>query len=319
MPSESSDALAAGWGFDPPRLSMARRLAGLDVDGLAEVVGHPVEDYELGRDRPTADVLRTWARTLGVAPDFFVAGRPRLHLDLTRTSLTRRANRADSARAGAFLELLWEVLCAVDDHVELPPSNLACRAPTPAALARGVRLDWRAPRGPLPHLTAHLEARGIMVVPFPGPAFSALLPGRAVIALDPRLPGPERRWAAAVEFGGLLLGVGTSPDAGAAAFAAELLLPAAELTPRTDLTGLATRYGVPLPRLLDRCRALGLPRRPADPAEDLGDETPRLLADAVALAFDDPVRALAERLRTGPKLLRGLLTGTPEQHLTVVR
>ncbi|WP_018686416.1 XRE family transcriptional regulator [Actinokineospora enzanensis] len=330
----SSEPFALASAFDPPRLTMARRLAGRSAADLAATLGHPVERYELGQVRPTADVVRACARVLGVEPGFFTAGRPRLHLDLERTSLPRGAERT-----AAFLELLWEVLCVLNEQVELPDAALfppgkpaaPARAAIPTALAHKVRLDWCARGGPLHRLVGRLEGRGIIVVPFAGAPCVADLPGHTVITVDPRQPVAERRWATAEQFGHLLYGVDTCARPSAVAFGAELLLPCGSLVAaeiRRDPVEVATRFGVPVARLLHRARALRLVGTAVDPPRAVpdgdvpDDEVPRLLAEAAGLAFTDPVPELADRLFVTPRLMRALLSGSPavpDRHLAAVR
>ncbi|SER46737.1 ImmA/IrrE family metallo-endopeptidase [Actinokineospora terrae] len=310
--------------FDPPRLTMARRLAGNGVGELSERVGADVEAFELGQVHPGADVQRELARALDVPVAFFQPGRPRLHLDLARTSLPRGAEQTAAA-----VELLWEVLCEVRQHVDLPVARFG--PPTfPTALARRVRAAWGVDAGPLPNLIGHLEDQGVLVALVPQTSCAADLPGNTVIGVVATMSLVERRWAVAEQFGHLLSGSG---HASATAFAAELLMPADALAcAGRDPVEVAARFGVPVDRLTRRARALGIRLRTVagdgGVAEDSGvadggaADAPEALLEATRMAFADPVPELAAALRVRPRAIAGLLGVVPAtvgRHLTAVR
>ncbi|GLW95758.1 XRE family transcriptional regulator [Actinokineospora globicatena] len=317
--------------FDPPRLTMARRLAGLGVGPLSERVGVDVEPFELGQAHPGAATLRDLARALDVPVAFFHPGRPRLHLDLARTSLPRGADRTAAA-----LELLWEVLCEVRQHVDLPAARFG--PPTfPTALAHRVRTAWGVPTGPLPGLIEHLEDQGVLVAYVPGTGCAAELPGHTVIGVVATMSQVELRWSVAEQFGHLLTGTG---QASATAFAAELLLPADALTcAGRDPVELAAGFGVPMDRLVRRARGLGIRLRAvagdaltvlnAEQSRNgairdgrLPVDEPSMLIEAARMAFADPVTELSATLRVPPRTVTGLLGIVPAvvgRHLTAVR
>jgi IrrE N-terminal-like domain len=198
------------------------------------------------------------------------------------------------------VQLLWEAISELDRVVELPPVRLPdCAGLDPAAAARTVRRDWGIESGPVVHLARTLEYHGVVVAhleqPGVGPC-SVSLSGRPIIVLttweDPR----HRRFTLARELGRLLLYSRNEPEADA--FAAELLMPAAEFADRRP--DAADWFGVTPSAVADRARSLGLPRvtRTVAAHRDFPGEEPELLHRAAELAA---------RLGTRPTLLRDLL------------
>lgn len=288
----SVDARPATRTFEPARLAMARRLAGLRQWELAAAIDRPVAavaQYELGRSYPSAETLARCARVLDVPAGFFTAGRPQLRLDTAQVHFRslRATQTVRREQALARVELLWELLGEVEQVVELPTVDLGLPPGAgpgdPARVAREVRGVWGVSAGPVAHLVRNLEARGVVVVENPPTAdptgqdvdaFSAPLYGRPVVVLPATEDLAERRFAAAHELGHLLLHPDAAPgnghhEAEAIAFAAEFLAPARELRdllpPATDvpaLVELGTSYGVPVTVLVRQGRNLGV--YPAD-------------------------------------------------------
>ncbi|APU18480.1 putative DUF955 family protein [Actinoalloteichus sp. GBA129-24] len=155
--------------FDPARLVLGRRLAGLHTRDLAAAIDRvpaTVARYESGLATPPADVRERCAQTLGLPVSFFEPGRPQLRLDTGRAHFRslRATTVVERDQALAQVELLWEIVVRVEEVVNLPPVDLdAVAADSPAAAARAVRHAWGFGDGPLPHLVRHLEARGVVV------------------------------------------------------------------------------------------------------------------------------------------------------------
>jgi Zn-dependent peptidase ImmA (M78 family)/transcriptional regulator with XRE-family HTH domain len=347
------DALAVAQAFAPARLTMARELAGLRKRDLADAIGRTaaaVSQYELGQSRPSGETLDRCADTLDVPVSFFTTGRPHLRLDTASAHF--RSLRSTTAhqrqQALAHVELLWELVDALDHVVELPPVDLGLplgmRPGEPAATADMVRKAWGVPTGPVVHLVRRLETRGIVLTQLPGvdaetiDAFSAALHGRPMIILSHKGNPMRQRFSVAHELGHLLLHPEPAPgsrvhEREANTFAAELLMPAAEIRDRlptpVDITALketADGYGVSVAALAYRGKDLGVYsestlRRVMATLTNLGwrtdepvgsrypGERPELLPRAAELAAAHglPLVLLASRLHLPLPRLRELL------------
>jgi Zn-dependent peptidase ImmA (M78 family)/DNA-binding XRE family transcriptional regulator len=352
------DAFAVARAFDPVRLTMARELAGLRKRELAEAIDRTaaaVSQYELGQSRPSGETLDRCARALAVPVGFFAAGRPHLRLDTAHAHF--RSLRATTAvqrqQALAHVELLWEIIDQLDRVIELPTVDvglpLGMPHGDPASTARMTRKAWHLPTGPVVHLVRNLEARGIVITRIPAvdastiDAFSAALHGRPLIALSGKGNPMRQRFSVAHELGHLLLHPDPAPGSGhhereANSFAAELLMPAAELADRLPraadvaaLKELADGYGVSVAALAYRGKDLGvygestvrrvlatvtrLGWRTNEPARsDYPGEEPELLTRAVDLAAGHglPLPRLAANLHIGLPRLRALV-GIPDR------
>jgi Zn-dependent peptidase ImmA (M78 family)/DNA-binding XRE family transcriptional regulator len=351
------DASAVAQAFAPARLTMARELAGLRKRDLAEAIGRTaaaVSQYELGQARPSGETLRRCAAALDVPVSFFTTGRPQLRLDTAGAHF--RSLRSTTAhqrqQALAHVELLWELVDQLDRVVELPAVDVGLplgeRPGAPAVAAALLREAWAVPAGPVVHLVRTLETRGIVLTRLPGvdaatiDAFSAALHGRPVIVLSHKGNPMRQRFSVAHELGHLLLHPDPAPGSGvhereASTFAAELLMPAAEIRDRlpapVDVAALketADGYGVSVAALAYRGKDLGvysestlrrvlatlarLGWRTDEPAGSrYPGERPELLTRAAELAARHglPLPLLADRLHLPLPRLRELL-GMPE-------
>jgi Zn-dependent peptidase ImmA (M78 family)/transcriptional regulator with XRE-family HTH domain len=281
--------------FDPARLTQARHLAGLSRAAVAETVDVPgvaLGQWESGATVPRPDQLDQLAVALDVPVRFFSAGRPHARLDAAAAHFRslRATSTAERNKAAAFVEQVWELTCALENRVQLPPVDLPGfaagelvrdRLPAdPAAAARDLRRHWGLESGPIPHLIRTMENRGLIVtlVSFAGPAtarvdaFSTARLPRPVVVLTPDRANDvyRHRFTAAHELGHLLLHDNTAPadpeqEREADVFAAELLTPRDQirgcLPGRLDLNALrrlGARWGVSVDSLIYRCRDLGI-------------------------------------------------------------
>ena len=359
------DAVAVALAFAPARLTMARELAGLRKRDLAEAIGRTaaaVSQYELGQSRPSGETLDRCGLVLDVPVSFFTTGRPHLRLDTASAHF--RSLRSTMAhqrqQALAHVELLWELVDQLDHVIELPPVDLGVplgvRPGEPPATASMVREAWDVPAGPVVHLVRTLESRGIVLTQLPGvdaetiDAFSAALHGRPMIVLSRKGNPMRQRFSVAHELGHLLLHPEPAPgsrvhEREANTFAAELLMPAAEIGDRlptpVDITALkeiADGYGVSVAALAYRGKDLGVYsestlRRIMTTLTRLGwrtdepvgaryrGERPELLPRAAELAAGHglPLHLLADRLHLPLPRLRELLgVPTARPHLRLI-
>ncbi|WP_239339556.1 ImmA/IrrE family metallo-endopeptidase [Frankia sp. CiP3] len=292
--SGASDLAAIAAGFDPARLTQARRLAGLTKRAVADhllVSPVAVGQWEAGTHTPRPDHVARLADLLGVPPAFLAAGRPyaRLESSAAHFRSLRRTPVGDRNKAIAFTEQVWELTHALEKRVQLPPVDLPgfsagevvtdATGADPVTAARTLRRAWTLGTGPIPHLVRALEHHGLIVtlVPFAGKAtatvdaFSTSHLPRPVVVLTPDRADDvyRHRFTAAHELGHLLLHPDTAPgdamqEKEADVFAAEFLTPSSEISPllpaRVDLHALdrlSKQWGVSVDSLIYRCREVG--------------------------------------------------------------
>ena len=338
--------------FEPARLTQARVRLGMSKASLAGQVGvsaNAIGQYEAGVNSPRPEVLARLADTLKVRPGFFSVGRPLSRVDTVNAHFRslRSARVMDRHKALATATLVWELTFALERYVRLPQADLP-KVPTGAAppeAAAVLREHWGLPDGPVKHLTATAESRGIVVVVRPlreidaVDAFSVAVVDRPIIITTPRRTENvfRHRFSLAHEIGHLLLH-GENGEYSAVVereadeFAAAFLTPAsamdAALPQRLDLAALdriGRTWGVSstslVRRMVERGRTtessarrayqrLAMADDPtADPTSAYPGETPTLLKKAAELAGDvgAGVPALADALRLNPADVRDLL------------
>ncbi|MBF6352885.1 ImmA/IrrE family metallo-endopeptidase [Nocardia flavorosea] len=338
--------------FEPARLTQARVFRSITKSDLAGQVGvsaAAIGQYEAGVNAPRHDVLELLAKVLEVRPSFFSIGRPLVRIDAVNAHFRslRSARVSDRQKALATATLVWELTFALERHVKLPAADLPVVRPgtSPAEAAALLRRHWSLPDGPVKHLVATAESRGIVVAVRPlgeidaVDAFSALLVDRPIIVTTPRRTENvfKHRFSIAHEIGHLLLHPGPGEhgvtiEKEADEFAAAFLTPAASmdavLPQRLDLAALdrlGRTWGVSphslVRRMVERGRTtessarrayqrLTMVNNPhADPSSAYPGEVPTLLKKAAELAGNHGagIPALAEALRISPGQVRDIL------------
>lgn len=338
--------------FEPARLTQARVRVGMSKSELAtavDVSAAAVGQYEAGVNAPRPEVVERLARTLDVRPGFFSVGRPLARIDSVNAHFRslRSARVSDRQKALSIATLIWELTFALERYIKLPVVDLPAvvQGTSPAAAAAALRAHWGIQEGPVKHLVATAESRGIVVATRPlsevesVDAFSVRIVERPIVITTPRRSANvfRHRFSIAHEIGHLLLHA-ESPEQSAAIereadeFAAEFLTPAkameAALPQRLDLATLdriGRTWGVSPHSLIRRMTELGRvtdssARRAfqrlavtndpaADPTSSYAGEVPTLLNRAAELAAKHGVTvpAIAEALRLPPAQVRGLL------------
>ncbi|QKZ23271.1 helix-turn-helix domain-containing protein [Streptomyces chartreusis] len=282
-------------GFHAPRLTQARRLAGLTKRDVAEGIGvsaAAVGQYEAGTNRPRPELIPRLADVLDVPMQFFVAGRPMGKLDssMAHFRALRSTSGAQRERALGFVEQVWELTHALEKRVQLPLVNLpgftggevhpGIDLPAdPVGAARELRRHWGLGDGPVRHLARRMESHGLIVAaPSEADAAAAKVDAfsscgllRPVVVLTPNRADDvyRYRFSAAHELGHLVLHTASTGDSllerEADSFAAEFLTPEKSVLPllprRVDLArlaGLSRTWGVSVSSLVYRYRELGL-------------------------------------------------------------
>lgn len=338
--------------FEPARLTQARVRRGLSKTDLAAEVGvsaAAVGQYEAGVNAPRPEVVDRLARALTVRPDFFNVGRPLARVDSVHAHFRslRSARVTDRQKALATATLIWELTFALERYVKLPQVDLPVlpAGTTPPVAAVALREHWALPDGPVKHLVATAEARGIVVAVRPlreieaVDAFSVVIVERPIIITTPRRSENvfRHRFSIAHEIGHLLLHRETEEysapiEREADEFAAAFLTPAAAmdaaLPQRLDLSALdrlGRTWGVSphslVRRMVERGRTTESSARRAyqrlaaaedplaDPTSAYPGEMPSLLKKAAELAGDHGagVPALTEALKLSASHVRDLL------------
>ena len=356
MPEDGSGLFelpVAGSGrFEPARLTQARARLGVTKTDLASKVGvsaAAIGQYEAGVNSPRPEVLARLASALEVRSDFFGVGRPLARTESINAHFRslRSARVTDRQKALVTAALVWELAFALERYVKLPEADLPVlpARTTPTEAATALRRHWGLPDGPVKHLVATAESRGIVVAVRPlreiqaVDAFSVVLVDRPIIITTPRRSQNvfRHRFSTAHEIGHLVLHGDTEEHSAAVEqeadeFAAAFLTPAAAmdaaLPPRLDLTALdrlGRTWGVSpkslVRRMVERGRTTESSARRAyqrlattedplaDPTSSYPGEMPSLLKKAVDLASDHGagVPALAEALKLRPAQVRDLL------------
>lgn len=260
-------------------LRLAREANGMtqvDVERRSGVPQGHISRYERDRHEPREDTLERLAMALGVTPDYFKVDAH--HRGATAVAAHARRRKTGSARAWTQLEArinlhrirLHNLVRGVDLESPLTLSVLPSEEYDPAEAARMVRMQWRMPMGPVHDLIGWLEAAGAFVVmeEFETTRIDGLSQWEGlhpVFLANSRSPVDRIRWTLAHELGHLCL----HPDpvdgmeAEADAFAAEFLMPEAELKPQlrrvtlSKLLPLKVHWIVSLQALIMRAYGLG--------------------------------------------------------------
>jgi Zn-dependent peptidase ImmA (M78 family)/transcriptional regulator with XRE-family HTH domain len=316
--------------FDPARLTQARVLAELTKGELADkldVSAAAVGQYESGATKPRPELLPELSHILKVPVEFFAAGRPLGRLDAANAHFrSLRSTRAkDRAKAATHAEQLWELTYALEKRVRLPELDLPAvpEGAAPAQAAQTLRKAWSIGRGPVPHLVATMESRGIVVSLIPMTnesvgrvsAYSTDALGRPLVIVTPERARSiyRYRFTCAHELGHLLLHASPLPgdrqqEREADEFAAEFLTPEAEIQPLLPrimriaaLERLSADWGVSVESLVRRMGELRVVSdlsvrrayqrlnsmaefRRDEPIHSYKGEVPSLLREALALA-----------------------------------
>ncbi len=159
------------------RLRLARKKAGLSMQGLADraapkVTAQAIGKYEAGKMMPSSAVLVGLGKALGVSLDFLMAGQIE-----TLSNIEFRKHSGTSAQDRALAEALvtekLEDYLTVEDILSLdrPPDSfgrLRCnRIENFEAIdrkARELRRRWELGIDPIPSMTGLLEDKGIKVI-----------------------------------------------------------------------------------------------------------------------------------------------------------
>lgn len=276
--------------FDPWRLQLAREALGLKKVELAaavELTAAAISQFEHGASRPSATTLKRLSLALNV-PEMFFAQRPPLVREVQASSPFFRSLRStpqiQRTKATARAFLVREVVAVLEREVRLPAVTLPrdlfvtedVDRETLEERAAVARQELGIPAGPIANVVRLIEAHGVAVSRLRVQdervsAFSQWIDGRPIVMLSSdKMDAARSRFDAAHELAHLV--IHPEPEAGNAvlerqadAFAAAVLMPAAEIGPQlprrfalSEYLELKRVWGVSIAALLYRARTLGV-------------------------------------------------------------
>lgn len=236
--------------FNRDMLRLARNARGLtqsETAGASGVTQAAISKIENGLEMPSQEMIAAISCALRFPPEFFsqetkVHGLPQYHYRkrarlgvriLQKIEADTNIQRIHIATLAKSFEGLPEDL--------LPSINLDLKQRSPQDAARQMRGYWMVPRGPINNLVGIVEDAGVVVVPldFGTPTLDAISfrhPGLSpLVFINRAVPGDRFRFTLAHELGHLILHNRPLDDDDmedeADKFAAEFLMPAAEVRP----------------------------------------------------------------------------------------
>lgn len=159
------------------RLRLARKKAGLSMQGLAErvtpsVSAQAISKYEADKMMPSSAVLVGLAKALGVSLDFLVGGQVEA---LSGVEFRKHSGTSaqDRAQAEAIVIEKLEDYLSIEHILDLaPPPDPFAKLVTDRVenfevidgIARDLRREWKLGIDPIPSMAALLEDKGIKVI-----------------------------------------------------------------------------------------------------------------------------------------------------------
>ena len=238
--------------MEPKLIELARVGAGLTQGQLARRLGKSqpfVSQVERGEKHIPPDLLAEWCRACDIPESFLRTGR--LPLDDSVSAMVHRKMKTLPAKphnlANAQVKMRTLEIDALFAEIDVLPSLEMPLVPVgtgPADAAAHLRRAWRVPAGPLPSLVDLVESAGVPVVLMD--CFHRKQSATShrgswcdwVITLNSSHPASRRRFSLAHELGHIVLAHESTEityelerstlEAQSDAFAAELLMPAAD-------------------------------------------------------------------------------------------
>jgi Zn-dependent peptidase ImmA (M78 family)/DNA-binding XRE family transcriptional regulator len=330
------------------RVKQARELRGFTQASLADAVyvdQTMVAHIERGTKQPTTDLLETIADLLDFPSAFF---RQQDCLEMPKGSLLFRSKAVVGkkviAQAHEYSRLSLELALRLANYAKLIPIRVPSFS-DPIEAARELRTTLALPAGPIDDVIRSIERLGVLVLPLPDirdcDAFATWAgPERAtpVIGLSAGRPVDRMRLSAAHELGHLTLHrslhvASKENEEEAYAFAAEFLMPAADVYPDLAyqkislfrLAELKSKWRVSMQALLRRSRELQILNdrqyrylmmqisqrgwRSEEPTFNASIERPRALRkiSEVAFGYSDSWERLAKEFNLSLTLVTAIL------------
>jgi Zn-dependent peptidase ImmA (M78 family)/transcriptional regulator with XRE-family HTH domain len=317
----------------PELITLARESRGYTQEELAEAVDVTQAAMSRVEGRllaPSDELLQKIAARLDFPVSFFLQEEQEFQVNNLPVSFFRRRLTGIPARIVKIIRANWTVMLAslrkLAKSVEfpelrLPFISLAHRGIGPAIAAQEARVQLKMPLGPVPNMTQALESAGVLVLSFDFGTdridgmslFDPSIGLPPVICVNRDMPGDRMRFTLAHELGHIVLhshipsmGENVDVEMEADQFAAEFLMPAADITGHlmsvsySSLSGLKLYWKTSMQALLVRADHLGLITASqksriwkqisahanggrTNEANPLPREEPRLLRDLISL------------------------------------
>jgi len=157
------------------RLRLARKMAGLSLQELADAVENRVtkqalNKYELGFMKPTSEVLMLVSKCLNQKPDYFFR-KQQVELGAVlfrkKSTLNKKDEEAVVEKSRDYVERCTELenILGVFQAFKNPLEGLVIKEKKEVEKAAiKLRLDWNLGESPIPNLTEMLELKGIKVL-----------------------------------------------------------------------------------------------------------------------------------------------------------
>jgi len=236
--------------FNRSMFRLARAARGLTQKEIEQGSGYTqaaISKIENGLELPSEEMIAALSQVLGFPREFFfqdgrVIGLPQYHYR-KRARLGSRVLQKIEADINIQCMHIKKLVKSYEGIAEprLPSIDLDMEQWTPQEAAQQIRGYWMIPRGPIDNLITIVEEAGVVVVPLDFntsllDAMSFRLPGLPpMIFINRVVPGDRFRFTLAHELAHLILHNDPLDDGemedDADKFAAELLIPAAEIRP----------------------------------------------------------------------------------------
>lgn len=313
------------------RLRQVRRLRRLTQKRLGDLSGvtpAAISQIESGAMQPSDQLAKKLSSATGFSVDYLdQPSGPELSLGSLAFRARRSATKRDLYEAQAWAEIVFETMCGLEKHFDLPPVRVPqLEGEDPKAAAEITRAAIGLPPDrPIRNVTYAMEQAGALVLAIPvsverRDAFSTWTseprPRPLVVVCTAGAPGDRLRRSLAHELGHIVLhrgprGAVATLEKEAEQFASEFLMPR-EVIPDEiarpvtidSLSALKPRWGVSVASLVYRSRELGIVserrarslfieisrtwgRSRPEPIE-IPVEKPRALRKLVESAYGDP-------------------------------
>lgn len=269
--------------INPEMIVLAREARGVTQRELADalrIAQGTLSKYENGLSVAPEALLDGLAKALRFPRDFFVATDSVYGPSASEFYHRKRASAAAGAMKEVYATLniirmnVAKLLrsAELDATFEVPRHDPDKFGGDASEIARAVRAAWQLPAGPVKDVIGTLEEAGIMVirVPFPTRHLDAIgwwFPGMPpLIFLNRGIPADKERFSCCHELGHLVMhkAVNESMEQQANEFAAEFLMPEADIRPQLARADTLMRFGelklywkVAMQALFRRARDLG--------------------------------------------------------------
>jgi len=157
------------------RLKLARKMAGMSLQDLSDVLGNMVtkqslNKYERGLMKPTSEVLLALSKSLNVKPDYLLKKKALELKDISfrkKVSLSRKVEDSIVEKARDYVERFFEIenILGLEIEFKNPLKNLNINNKNDIEFAAAkLREAWELGNNPIPNMVEMLELRGVKIL-----------------------------------------------------------------------------------------------------------------------------------------------------------